>query len=50
VQMSEFVLPYEAVRISAQPEDDLLAFLHSSYAAAADLAGWDRQSLERGRV
>ena len=26
---------------------DLLAFLESSYAVAADLAGWDRQNLER---
>jgi hypothetical protein len=45
--MSEFILPYEAVRSSARPEDDLLAFLESSYAAAADLGGWDRHSLER---
>jgi hypothetical protein len=47
--MSEFVLPYEAVRTSAQPEEDLQAFLESSYGAAADLAGWDRLSLERPR-
>ena len=46
-QMSEFILPYDAVRSSAQPEQDLLAFLESSYAAAADLAGWDRRNLER---
>jgi hypothetical protein len=46
-QMSEFILPYEAVRTSAQPEQDLLAFLETSYAVAADLAGWDRQNLER---
>jgi hypothetical protein len=48
--MSEFILPYEAVRSSGQPEADLLAFLESSYAAAADLAMWDRQSLERARL
>ena len=46
-QMSEFILPYEAVRSSAQPEQELLAFLESSYAAAADLGGWDRHDLER---
>jgi Family of unknown function (DUF5996) len=46
-QMSEFILPYEAVRSSARPEEDLLAFLETSYAAAADLAGWDRRNLER---
>jgi hypothetical protein len=45
--MSEFILPYDAVRSSAQPEQDLLAFLESSYTAAADLAHWDRQNLER---
>jgi Family of unknown function (DUF5996) len=43
----EFILPYEAVRLSAKPEAMLLAFLQSSYAAAADLAHWDRAELER---
>lgn len=44
--LGEFVLPYEAVRSAEDPEAALTAFLESSYAAAADLAGWDRQALE----
>jgi hypothetical protein len=45
--MGEYLLPYEAVRASADPRAMLLDFLQSSYTAAADLAGWDRASLER---
>ena len=45
---SEFILPYEAIRTAASPEADLTAFLASTYGAAADLANWDRQQLERG--
>src|SRR5262249_55724059 len=44
---SEFILPYEAVRTAASPEDDLSAFLTSTYDVAADLAGWNRAELER---
>jgi Family of unknown function (DUF5996) len=43
----EFILPYEAVRTSASPDDTLLEFLQSTYEAAAGLAGWDRAALER---
>jgi hypothetical protein len=42
----EFVLPYEAVRGAADPDAALLAFLQSTYVAAAELAGWDRGALE----
>jgi hypothetical protein len=45
--LGEFVLPYSAVRSAADPEAELLSFLHSTYDAAADLAGWDREALER---
>jgi Family of unknown function (DUF5996) len=45
--MREFVLPYEAVRTSRAPDDTLLAFAQTTYAAAADLGGWDRANLER---
>jgi Family of unknown function (DUF5996) len=45
--MSEFILPYEAVRKADQPEEMLLAFLQSTYEAAANLGKWDRASLER---
>ena len=49
-EMSIFVLPYEAVRTARDPETDLRAFLHSTYNVAADLAKWDRESLERSVV
>jgi hypothetical protein len=45
--MHEWVLPYESVRSAASPEADLLAFCESTYAAAANLARWDRAALER---
>ncbi len=45
--LHEFLLPYEAVRTSATPADDLLAFLRSTYDAGAALGGWNRQELER---
>jgi hypothetical protein len=45
--LSEFLLPYEAVRTAASPEADLMSFLTSSYNAAADLAAWTRTDLER---
>jgi hypothetical protein len=45
-EMGEFVLPYEAVRTADDPDATLLAFLQSTYAAAADLADWDRDALE----
>lgn len=48
-QMREFLLPYEAVRTAADPDNALLEFLQSSYEAAADLAKWDRAALERSR-
>ena len=46
-ELNEFILPYDAVRTSATPEADLQAFLRTTYDAAAALAKWDRQSLER---
>ena len=45
--LKEFILPYSAVRESRSPDDTLLEFLQTSYEAAANLAGWDRASLER---
>jgi hypothetical protein len=44
--LGEFVLDYDAVRTAADPDAALLAFLDSTYAAAADLAHWDRAALE----
>ncbi len=45
--LSEFLLPYEAVRTAPNPEADLRAFLRTTYDAAAERARWDRQNLER---
>ncbi len=44
--MKEFILPYEAVRSSQHWEEAVLTFFQSTYAAGADLAGWDREALE----
>lgn len=44
--MSEFVLPYEAVQAQANPDEALIAFLVSTYDAAANLGDWDRDLLE----
>jgi hypothetical protein len=49
-QWQEFTLPYEAVRGSADPAALLGGFLQSTYDAAADLAHWNRPSLEREPV
>ena len=42
----EFLLSYEAVRTSSDPDAALREFLQSAYVASADLAGWDRRALE----
>ncbi len=39
--MGEWLLPYEAVRSAADPQALLLAFLATTYRAAADLGRWD---------
>lgn len=45
-ELSEFILPYEAVVSAADPQQVLMAFLVSTYQAAADLGEWDRSLLE----
>jgi hypothetical protein len=45
-ELGEFILPYDAVRSAAQPDETLLEFLQSTYEAAADAAKWDRDALE----
>lgn len=47
--LREFILPYEAVRQSKSPDETLLAFLQTTYDAAADLGDWNHPSLERDR-
>lgn len=45
-ELGEYLLPYEAVRSAPDPDAALLAFLQSTYEAAADAGGWDRAALE----
>ncbi len=40
-RLGEFILPYEVVRTSADPEAVLLSFLNSTYRAAASTGHWD---------
>ena len=47
-ELGEFILPYDAVRTERDPGAALMAFLQSTYAAAADLGKWDRAALECG--
>jgi hypothetical protein len=44
--LGEFILPYDAVRTAAAPDQTLLEFLQSTYEAAANAAKWDREALE----
>jgi hypothetical protein len=44
-ELGEFVLEYEAVRTSANPESTLLAFLQDTYDAAARTGAWDHTRL-----
>ena len=44
--IGEFILLYETVRRSGNPEDTLLQFLQSTYEAAATTARWDKKILE----
>ena len=45
--LGEFVLPYDAVRDAEDPDQTLLAFLNSTYEAAANLADWDQATLRQ---
>ena len=45
--LGQFILPYDAVRQAPSPDDAVMHFLQGTYEAAADLAKWDRISLER---
>ncbi|QUH03455.1 hypothetical protein HUO13_23885 [Saccharopolyspora erythraea] len=44
--VGEFLLPYKAVRTASDPDGTLLEFLQSTYEAAAERGGWDREALE----
>jgi len=45
--LSEFILPYDKVRLSPSPDQMILDFFQSTYEVGATLAGWDRATLER---
>jgi hypothetical protein len=49
-ELGEFILPYAAVRASADPGASLASFVESTYERGATLAGWDRAALERSVV
>jgi hypothetical protein len=45
--LGEFILKYDDLRAESSPDEALMKFLESTYAEAANLAGWDRNALER---
>ena len=44
--LGEFILPYDTVRVAADPDALLLDFLSTTYVAAADTGAWNRSALE----
>jgi Family of unknown function (DUF5996) len=46
-QLKEFVLPYDSVRLCADPDRVVMGFLQETYVAAAEGGGWNRGALER---
>ena len=46
LKLGEFILPYDTVRNSANPDKLVMDFLQATYAAAADLGKWDRAALD----
>jgi Family of unknown function (DUF5996) len=46
-QLREFILMYDDMRSTASPSATLLNFCQSTYEAAATLAKWDRDALEK---
>jgi hypothetical protein len=45
-EMGEYLLKYEDVRRSENPDQTILDFMQSTYEAGATAAGWDRENLE----
>lgn len=46
-ELGEFILPYDKVRVAADPGQLVLDFYRAAYEIGATLAGWDRAGLER---
>lgn len=47
--MGEFILDYDDLRLSKDPDGDLLAFFRTAYNAGAQRAGWDPKLMGSGR-
>lgn len=47
--LHEFILDYDAVRVSDNPESLVREFMQSVYLGVADLGNWDRSRLEHSR-
>ncbi len=47
--LGEFILDYDDVRLSKNPEADLLSFFESTYQAGATLAAWDSKLIGPGK-
>ena len=47
--MGEFLLDYDDLRKSSDPDGELLRFFESTYQAGAELAGWDRSLVGSGK-
>ena len=48
-KLGQFLLPYDEDRQAPAPDELLIQFFESAYAAAAELGHWDRAELERAR-
>ena len=46
-ELGEFILPYNQMRATADPDRTLRTFVDSTYEQAAKLANWNREALER---
>jgi hypothetical protein len=46
-ELGEFILPYDKVRVAADPDQLVLDFYRTAYEVGATLGGWDRAGLER---
>lgn len=47
-KLGEFILDYDDLRQSKDPEGDLLAFMESTYKVEAECAGWDPELIGSG--
>lgn len=46
-ELREYILPYDAVRAAASPDEAIARFIDRTYAHGATLGGWERAALER---